>query len=97
MSTLLDRKRHVMDVPLYLRLGLECNCLPADDTRDRTSDYHLLTRDHSRHSAFLADNNFYGHHVTLNLTIDLKHSTADDLQPLAHDLEVVPDDRLLAG
>jgi hypothetical protein len=56
-----------------------------------------LTRDHSRHSAFLADNNFYGHHVTFNLTIDLKDSTADNLQPLAHDLEVVPDDRLLAG
>jgi len=56
-----------------------------------------LARDHSRHSAFLTDNNFYGHHVTLNLTVDLKDSTANDLQPLAHDLEVVPDDRLLAG
>src|SRR5262245_27599112 len=33
---------------------------------------HLLTRDHSRYFAFLADNNFYSHYVTLNFTIDLK-------------------------
>jgi len=56
-----------------------------------------LARDHSRYFAFLADNNFYGHYVTLNLTVDLKDATTDDLQPLADDLEVVTDHRLLAG
>jgi len=56
-----------------------------------------LARDHSRYFAFLADNNFYGHYVTLNLTIDLKDATADDLQSLADDLEVVTDHRLLAA
>ena len=47
MSTLLDRKRHVVDVAFNLRRSLQCDRLPADDTRDRTSDDHLLPRDHS--------------------------------------------------
>ena len=76
---------------------MQCDRLSTDDPRDRPTDDHLLPRDHSRHFPFLTDNNFYGHHVTLNLTIHLKDSTADDLQPLAYDLEVVSNDRLLAG
>jgi hypothetical protein len=56
-----------------------------------------LASDHSRHFALLADNNFYGHYVTLDLTIDLKDATADDLQSLAEDLEVVTDHRLLTA
>jgi hypothetical protein len=35
-------------------------------------------------------------HVAFNLTVDLQHAAADDLQPLANDPKIVPDHRLLA-
>ena len=47
VGPLFNRKRHVVDVTFDLRRGLKGHCLPADDTRDRTSDDHLLARDHS--------------------------------------------------
>src|SRR5215813_1816811 len=72
LGSLLDRKRHVMDVPLHLRRGLECNRLSTDDTRDLAADDNLLACNHSCHSAVLTDNNFSRHHVTLDLSVDLK-------------------------
>ncbi|HJY83886.1 MAG TPA: hypothetical protein VKK81_22710, partial [Candidatus Binatia bacterium] len=92
LGSLLDCKRHMVDITLDLRRGLECDCLPTDDARHRTADDHLLTCDHSRYFALLTDYNFSSHHVALDLAIYLKDATADDLQPLADDLEVVPDD-----
>src|SRR6516225_4713249 len=92
LSTLLDRKRHMVDITLDLRRGLEGDCLSTDDTRHRTADDHLLTCDHSRYFALLTDYYFGGHHVALDLAIYLKDATADDLQPLADDLEVVSND-----
>jgi len=82
----------MVDITLDLRRGLEGDCLPTDDARHRTADDHLLTCDHSRYFALLTDYNFSSHHVALDLAIYLKDATADDLQPLADDLEVVPDD-----
>jgi hypothetical protein len=56
-----------------------------------------LARYHSRHFTLLADYDLSGQHVTLNLAVDLKDTTTDDPQALADDLEVVPNDRFLAG
>jgi len=86
-----------VNITLDLRRGLEGNCLPADDARHRTADDHLLTRDHSRYLALLTDYNFSGHHVALYLAVYLKDATADDLQPMPDDLEVISDDRFLTG
>ena len=71
--------------------------LTTNHARDRTADDHPLARDHSRHLTFLTDYDFSGQHVTLDLAVDLKDSTADDPKALADDLEVVPNDRFLAG
>jgi hypothetical protein len=46
---------------------------------------------------FLTDYYFSGQDVTLDLAVDLKDTTTDDPQALADDLEVVPNDRFLAG
>src|SRR5215467_989426 len=97
LGSLLDCKGHMVDITLDPRRGLEGNCLRTDDARDRTADDHLLARDHSRYIALLADYNFSGHHVALDLAVYLKDATADDLQPLADDLEVVPDDGFLTS
>jgi hypothetical protein len=87
----------MVDVTLDLRRGLESNCFPTDDARDRTADDDLLAGDHSSHFAPLTDYNFSGHDVALDLAVYLKDATADDLQSLANDLEVVPDDGFLAS
>jgi hypothetical protein len=85
----------MVDVTLDLRGGLESNCFPTDDARHCAPDDHLLTRDHSSYFALLTDYNFSGHHVALDLAVYLKDATADYVQPLADDLEIVPDDRFL--
>src|SRR5215467_10210178 len=97
LGSLLDCKRHMVDITLDLRRGLEGDCLPTDDAGHCTSDDHLLTCDHSSYFALLTDYNFSGHHVALDLAVYLKDATADDLQPLADDLEVVPDDGFLTS
>jgi hypothetical protein len=73
---------------------LEGNRLSADDARDHDD---LSARDRSRHLSFLTYNCLGHLNVSFNLTIDLQHAAADDLQPLANDLEIVPNDRFLAA
>ena len=36
-------------------------------------------------------------HIALDLAVDLQDAAADDLQPLADDIEIVADHRLLVG
>src|SRR5204863_7048905 len=67
----------------------------ANDAIDLTAHDHLLTRDHAGHLAPLADDDLGGLHISLDLAIDLQHAATDDLEPLANDLEVVADHRLL--
>jgi len=97
VGSLLDRKRHVVDVAVDLRRGLKGNGFSAYDARDSAANDHLLTRDHAGHPALLAHDNLGGLNVTLDLTIDLQNTTADDLQSLSNDFEVVPDDRFFAA
>jgi len=97
LGSLLDCKRHMVDVTLDLRGGLEGDRLPTNDARHHTADDHLLTCDHPRYFALLTDYNFSSHHVALDLAVYLKDTAADDLQPLADDLEVVPDDGFLTS
>jgi len=46
---------------------------------------------------FFTNNHLGGLYVTFDLAINLQNAAADDLQPLANDLKVVPYDRFLAA
>jgi hypothetical protein len=96
LGALLDRKRHMVDVAVNLRRGLEGDRLRADDARDRAAHDNLSTRDHPRYLAPLADDYFGRVNVAFDLTIHLQQAPADDPQSLANDLEVVANDRLFA-
>jgi hypothetical protein len=97
VSTLLDREGHVMDVGFDVTGGLQGNRLSTDDARDSAAHDDLLARDHSRHLSFLTDDDLGRANVTFNLTIDLQAAAANDLEPLANNLEIVAYDRLLAA
>src|SRR6516162_7449552 len=84
-----------MNVPVDVRRGLEGNRLSADDAGHGTTHNDLAARDHSRHLPFLADNDLGRLDIAFDLTVDLQHAPADDLQPLTDDPEVVADDRFL--
>jgi hypothetical protein len=89
VSTLLDREGHVMDVGFNVTGGLQGNRLSTDDARDSAAHDDLLARDHPRHLSFLTDNDLGRANVTFNLTIDLQAAAANDLEPLANNLEIV--------
>ena len=59
--------------------------------------HHLPAGHHARHLALFADDDLGRLHVALDLAVDLQHAAADDLQPLADDLEIVADHRLLGA
>ena len=88
---LLDRKRHVVDVAVDLRGGLQGDRLSANDAGDLAADDHLLAGDHAGHLAPFADDDLGALHITLDLAVDLQDTLADDLQALADDLEIVAD------
>src|SRR5215470_15994923 len=93
MGSLFDRKRHMMDVAVHLRRGLQGNRLSADDAGDLAAHDNLATGDHSRHLPFLANDDLGCLDIAFNLAIDLQDAPADDLQTLADDLEVIANDR----
>ena len=95
MSSLLDRKRHMVDIAVHFRRGLQGNCLTADDAGDLAAHDNLAAGDHSRHLTFLAYDDLGSLDIAFDLTVDLQDTPADDLQPLTDDLEVVADDRFL--
>jgi len=71
--------------------------LSAHVSGDFAADDDLLSRNHSRHLSSLADDDLGRLNVTFDLVVDLQDALADNLQPLANDLEVVSNDRLLSG
>src|SRR5690606_3645847 len=97
LCALLDRQRHVVDVALDARGGLQRHRHPANDAGDPPAHDHALGGDGARDPALLADDDFGAGHVALDLAVDLQRALADDLQALADDLQVVADHRLVAG
>src|SRR5262249_796742 len=91
----LDRKRHMVDIAFNLRRSLEGDSLPADHAGDRATHDDLSTGDHSRHLPLLTDDHLCRLHIAFNLAVDLQDAAADNLQPLADDLEVVTNYRFL--
>ena len=55
----------------------------------------LVGRNHSGYLALLANDYLGSLNVAFNLTVDLQHAAADNLQSLANDPKIVPDHRLL--
>jgi hypothetical protein len=92
VRSLLDRKRHVMNVPVDMRRGLEGNRLCTDDAGHGATHDDLAARDHSRHLPLLADDDLSRLDIAFDLTVDLQDAPADDLQPLTDNLEVIADD-----
>jgi hypothetical protein len=92
----LDRKRHMVDVAVNVRRSLQSDRLSADHARDLAAHDDLSTRDHSRDLPFLTDDHLGRLHVAFNLAVNLQNAATDDLQPLADDLEVIPNHRFLA-
>jgi non-ribosomal peptide synthetase component F len=80
----------------WLTVAASAACAPlnpaygADELDRYFADLHpraLITQ-----AGFNSSARCGGHHVALDLAIYLKDATADDLQPLADDLEVVSND-----
>src|SRR5262249_45697965 len=94
LGTLLDGKRHVMDVAFHVRRGLQGHRSPTNDTGDGAAHNHPLSRDGAGHFPHLADDDFGAPDVSFDLPINLQRSLADDLETLADDLEIVADHRL---
>jgi hypothetical protein len=65
VGTLLDGKRHVVDVAVSMWRGLERDGLSADDTGDRPAHDHLAAGNHSGYLAFLADDDLGRLHVRM--------------------------------
>jgi hypothetical protein len=97
VRALFDREGHVMHVGFNVTGGLQGDRLSTDDAQHSAAHDHLLACDHSRHLPLLADEDLGRLNVTLNVAIDLKRAPANDPEPLANDLEVVPDDGFLTA
>jgi hypothetical protein len=97
VCALFDRERHVMDIGFDVTGGLQGNRLRAHDTQDRATHDHLLARDHSGYSPLLTDEDFGRLNITLDVAINLQRAAANDLKPLANDLEIITYDRLLSA
>jgi len=71
---------------------LQRNVLRTNNARHFPTDDNLLAGDHAGDLATFADDNLDGLHVTLDFTVNLKQTSPNDLEPLAHDLQIVADD-----
>ena len=80
-----------MDVAFDVRRRLQGYRRSANDTGDRTAHDHPHSGNSAGHLAPLTDDDLGAADVTLNLTINLQRSLADDLETLADDLEIVAD------
>ena len=78
-----------MDVAFNLRQRGQRHGLAAHDAGDLPTNEHVLAGDHTRHPAVFTDNDLRGLHVTVDLTVNLQHTTAGDFQALAKDPEIV--------
>jgi hypothetical protein len=97
VRALFDREGHVMHIGFDVTGGLQCDRLSADDAQNGAAHDHLLARDHSGHLPLLTDEDLGRLNVTLNIPIDLQRAPANDPEPPADDLEVIPDDGFFAA
>src|SRR5262245_30354217 len=79
LGALFDGKRHVMNVALHARGGLQGHRHAADHAGNRAADDDAFGGDRTRHPALLADDHLGATHVTFDLTIHLQGPLADDL------------------
>src|ERR1700730_14261166 len=86
-----------MDIGFNVTGRLQGNRLSTDDAQDRAAHDHLLACDHPRYLPLLTDDDLGRLNVTLNVAVDLQAAAANDLEPLANNLEIVAYDRLLAA
>ena len=86
-----------MNIAFNMGRGLQGNRPAADNTGDLAANYYVLASNHAGDFASLANYDLRTLHVAFDLSVDLEDTPADDFKPLAGDLEIIADDRLLAG
>src|SRR5262245_14189739 len=79
LRTLLDGKRHVVDVALHASRGLQRHGHAANDAGNLAAHDHSLSRDGSGHLALLSDNDLGAGNVAFDLAVNLQGTLADDL------------------
>ena len=87
----------MVDIALDLGRGLQGDRFCANDARDFAAHHDLLTCNHAGDFATFTDDNLDGLHVAFDFTVNLKQTSPNDLEPLAHDLQIVADDRFVAA
>jgi len=96
VRALFDGERHVMNIGFDVTGGLKGNRARADDAQDCAAHDHLLACDHPCHPPLLTNEDLGRLNIALDVAINLQRAPADDLEPLANDLEIVTYDRLLS-
>src|ERR1700730_9094828 len=85
-----------MDIGFNVTGRLQGKRLSTDGSPARAAHDPLLACNHPRYLPLLTDDDLGRLNVTLNVAVDLQAAAANDLEPLANNLEIVANDRLLS-